>query len=179
MNQEKANTVRSIAWGYFFLYINFSLNNWSLLPGWFAWYKFERAIGGLKETRPKLALLENFVPPLLIWSLLEWQQFFELPGWLGPVGVMLSLMELYFHFHLLTALSALASGPLAQRLLRCRTVSVVMLTAMTAIVALPISQTAIAALELPLLLAGFVVCLYIMISVFRLAGELEGTELES
>ena len=68
MNQEKTNTIRSIAWGYFFLFINFSLNNLSLLPAWFAWYKFGRAIGGLKEIRPKLVLLENFVPPLLVWS---------------------------------------------------------------------------------------------------------------
>ena len=89
MNQEKINTIRSIAWGYFFLFINFSLNNWSLLPAWFAWYKFGRAIGGLKEIRPKLVLLENFVPPLLVWSLLEWQQFFELPAWLRRVGVLL------------------------------------------------------------------------------------------
>ncbi len=173
MNQEKTNTIRSIAWGYFFLFINFSLNNWSLLPAWFAWYKFGRAIGGLKEIRPKLVLLENFVPPLLVWSLLEWQQFFELPGWLRPVGVLLSLMTLYFHFHLLTELSALASDALAQRLLRCRTASVVMQTALALAGALPLPQSAIAALALPLVLAGFVVCIYIMTSVFRLAGELE------
>lgn len=182
MSQESnttANTVRKIAWGYFFLYLDINLNSWSVLPAWLGWYKFSSAIGALKEKRPKLALLENFLPPILVWSLLKWQQFFALPGWTGPVGVMLSLMQLYFHFHLLTELSALASGDLARRLLRCRTVSVVMQTALTVLIALPLPQNAIAALGFPLVLAGLLVCLYMMASLFHLAKELEEAPAEN
>ena len=182
MSQESnttANTVRKIAWGYFFLYLDINLNSWSVLPAWLGWYKFSSAIGALKEKRPKLALLENFLPPLLVWSLLEWQQFFALPAWTGPVRVMLELMELYFHFHLLTELSALASGALAQRLLRCRTASLVMETAMIGIIALPLPQEILGWMAVPLLLARALVCLYIMLSIFSLAKELEEAPAEN
>lgn len=180
MNEKQtANTVRSIAWGYFFLYINVNLNGWSILPAWLGWYKFRTAVSGLKEVRPKLVLLERFALAIFFWSLLDWQQFFELPGWLRPVGVMFQLMRLYFHFHLLTELSALASDQLSQRLLRCRTASLVMETAFTLIMALPLSQEIIGWSAVPLVLAELIVCLYIMASIFRLAQELEAVEAQN
>lgn len=182
MNSERSNyakTIRKIAWGYFFLYIDVNLNGWSILPAWFGWYKFDHAIGILREPRPKLALLKNFAVALLLWRVVMWQRFFELPGWFAPVRIIFELMELYFHFHLLTELSALASRLLSQRILRCRTASIVMETAFILIVAMPVPQEIIGYMALPLVLVRFFVCLYIMLSIFNLAKELEQPELEN
>jgi len=168
-----ANTVRKIAWGYFFLYLDVNLNGWSILPAWFGWYKFGAAIGVLKEVRPKLGLLEGFAAALTVWRVVTWQPIFELPGWLAPVQVLFSVMEMFFHFHLLTELSTLTSGLLSQRILRCRTASVVLETALVLWTALPIPQTVMGWPSVLILLVQLFVCLYLMMSVFSLAKEME------
>ena len=30
--------VRLVAWGYFFLYLNFNINGWNILPAFVGWY---------------------------------------------------------------------------------------------------------------------------------------------
>lgn len=136
--------VRLAAWGYFFLYLNFtvSVNSFSLnlLPVFAGWYLLLRAVDGLKGELPQLALLEGFAAGLILWSALEWLPWaalgLDFPGLLSPVDLLADMAAMYFHFHLLTQLSLLAlerlgpQGPACSaRLLRGRTWAVLLQTA--------------------------------------------------
>ena len=136
--------VRLAAWGYFFLYLNFtvSFNSFrlNLLPVFAGWYLLLRAVDGLKGELPQLALLEGFAAGLILWSALEWLPWegfgLEFPGLLSPVDLLAAMAAMYFHFHLLTQLSLLAldrlgpAGPAySARLLRARTWSILLQTA--------------------------------------------------
>lgn len=174
--------VRLVAWGYFFLYLNFNINGWNILPAFVGWYLFEKAIQGLKEEQPKLLLLENFCWVLLAWSVLEWLPLdLDSQTWLGLPGLVIQLMTMYFHFQLLTEVGELAGRyrdatprkDHARCILKARTGAVVLQTALVLVMALPLTEdwmTAAAAVLLALQL-GF--CVYTMGELFSLAKGLE------
>lgn len=150
--------VRLAAWGYFFLYLNFTLSvdsfSLNLLPAFAGWYLLLQAVDGLKAERPQLALLEGFAAGLILWSALEWLPWegfgLDFPGLLSPVDLLAATASMYFHFHLLTQLSLLAlerlgpAGPaFSARLLRARTWSILLQTATLVFARLSL-QTALA-----------------------------------
>lgn len=173
--------VRRLAWGYFFLYVNFTLNGWNILPPFVGWLLFHRAIQGLKKGLPKLALLENFALVLCAWSVLEWLPV-ELPAWLSLPGLVIQMMKLYFHFHLFTELAGLAGQwqeamgrqDLPQRILKARTGTIVVQTAFVLSVSLPIPASLLTALAAAILFIHLGLCLYTMWVLFSLAGGLKG-----
>lgn len=175
--------VRRIALGYFFLYINLTVNGWNLLPPFVGWLLFRTAIPQLREELPKLDLLDCFSLVIFAWSVLEWFPV-ELPGWLAPAQLVLQLMELYFHFQLLTELAGLAGRcqqPGARRdrargILRARTGAVVLHTAFVMLAALTIPEGAMTAAAFAVILAQFGFCLYTMEELFSFANELERTQ---
>lgn len=172
--------VRRVALGYFFLYINLTVNGWNLLPPFVGWVLFRMAIFQLKSELPKLDLLEGFSLFLCVWSVVEWLPV-ELPGWLSLLWLVFQLMELYFHFQLLTELAGLASRcrqpgqrrDRAQGILRARTGTAVLYTTFVLLAALPIPEEAMTAAAFAVILVQFGFCLYTMSELFSLAKELE------
>ena len=176
--------VRRVAWGYFFLFLDFNLNSISILPDFIGWILFWSAIQGLKEEQPKLALLEHFAVALGLWSVVGWLPL-ELPNWLDLPQLVLRLMELYFHFQLLTELAQLAGRyqeitarkDHAQCILRARTGTIVVQTVLVLIVAAPVSEDILMAAAVVMLLAQVGLCFYTMGELFSLANGLKRLEL--
>ena len=175
--------VRRVAWGYFFLYLDFNLNSISILPDFIGWILFCSAIQGLKEEQPKLALLEHFAVALGLWSVVGWLPL-ELPAWLNLPGLVFQLMGLYFHFQLLTELAQLA-GRYQQAMvrkdhdrcvLRARTGTTVVQTAFVLTVAAPIPEGAMTATAVVMLLVQMGLCFYTMGELFSLANGLKRLE---
>ena len=185
--QTLARWTRIAAWGYLFLYLNLKINNWNLLPEWVGWVLLYFAVRGLKEEQPKLSLLEKFAAALGLWALLAWIPALELPAWTAPASLAFSLMGMYFHFQFLTELSQIArryedsfTRPgLAGGLLTARTWVVVIQTAVIVIgFLLPANLEMAGFLALPMLLVGVVFCIYIVVLLFRLSGQLRAMTLE-
>lgn len=169
------------AWGYFLLHFDINLGTVSILPAFAGYLLLFSAVSGLSEERRDLLLLRPLCILLAVWNGLEW-----LLSWAGadagglfpPLDIVVTVAGLYFHFQFLTDMAALAEtyqpeeGDLDQRLLRRRTVYIVLLTAAFVLLYLPAGRFeeqrgfAVTALAVILLL----VALFIMAGLFELRG---------
>ena len=182
-----AQAVRKVASGYLLMHLHFKIDGFDLLEDWLGWILLWLAIQDLKTARPKAALLERFCIVLGVWAVIEWQAFFPLPDWLGPVTLVLRLIRIYFDFQLLTELAHLAGAipdgggeELTKQILGARTAIVVLQTATTLSGMVPVSFFGIGLLEylwsggmffLVLLQLAFI--LFLMYLLFELAKVLE------
>ena len=138
--QNLYNGITKAAWGYFFLYFDINLGSVSILPAFAGYCLFLSAINCLKEEEKELSLLLTLVKILVVWHAIIW-----LIKWI-PIGIdvnlpfitlIINVINLYFHFQLLTNLSYIAERyqvegvELDQKLLQYRTLQTVMLTIVT------------------------------------------------
>ena len=138
-NEKLYIGVSKAAWGYFFLYFNINFNTVSLLPSFIGYILFLSAINDLKEEERELSLLRSFAVILTSWHCVQWIMSWagiDLDGAWQYMDVVISLVNLYFHFQLLTNLASIAAKYQPEgyrqdaRLLKYRTIQTVMLTAM-------------------------------------------------
>lgn len=102
--------ISKCAWGYIFLYFDINLNTVSVLPDFWAFVLFLGAIELLREEERELALLRPLGLILMVWHGIQW-----IMSWFGgDLGDLLipelvvCILNLYFHFQLLTNLSSIA-----------------------------------------------------------------------
>ena len=141
--QKLYSGISKAAWGYFFLYFNINFNNVSILPSFVGYILFLSAINLLKEEERELSLLHTLGVIMALWTGVEWLASFvglNLEGMWQFIDIIISLVNLYFHFQFLTNLASIASKyqpegfELDAKLLRYRTLQTVMLTAIEAII---------------------------------------------
>ncbi len=137
MNTEQNNLQSGLlcaAWGYFFLYFDFSVSTINLLPRFAGYLLLLSAIDRLSEERRELGLLRFLCILLAGWSGADWLAGCfgaDLYGYFPPLDLIITAVGLYFHFQFLTDAAALAEkyqppgAGLDRRLLNCRTICVV------------------------------------------------------
>lgn len=150
MNDQKDlyKGISRAAWGYFFLYVDFNLGTVSILPAFAGYLLFLSAIELLSAKRRELTLLRTFAILLALWHGIAW-----LLSWVGasldgrfiPLDLVAAVINLYFHFQLLTGLAALTreypSGEeLERRILKWRTLQALLTTVTVMAVRLPIAS---------------------------------------
>jgi len=123
-----------IAWGYVFLYLDFRLNfglPLNLLPDWAAYLLFCLALPELGKAVPTALLLRPLGVFLGVWELVSPLVEGDMGGLFTVAGLVSLVLDLYFHFQLLSDLAALAGQhglPHQQRLLRLRSFRTVFIT---------------------------------------------------
>jgi len=141
--QKLYSGITKAAWGYFFLYFNINFNNVSILPSFVGYLLFLSAIKLLKEEERELSLLHTLGVIMALWTGVEWLASFlglNLEGMWQFIDIIISLVNLYFHFQFLTNLASIAAkyqsegNELDAKLLRYRTLQTVMLTAIEVII---------------------------------------------
>lgn len=166
------------AWGYFFLYLDINLGALNILPDWAAYLLFLSAIGKLQGERRDLALLRPLGILLALWNGADWGLALfggSFTDRLPPVDLVISVVQLYFHFQFLTDCAGLAAAyqPPGEgvdvRLLRWRTLQTVLLTAAVCLTYLPLDWEGAGAVALTLLAVVCVIAgLCIMAALFAL-----------
>lgn len=166
------------AWGYFFLYLDINLGTLNILPDWAAYLLFLSAIGKLQGERRDLALLRPLGILLAVWNGADWLAVLgggSVTGHLPPVDLVISVVQLYFHFQFLTDCAGLAAAyqspgkGVDARLLRWRTLQTVLLTAAVCLTYLPLDWEGAGAVALTLLAVVCVIAgLCIMAALFAL-----------
>lgn len=135
--QKLYNGIDKAAWGYLFIYFNINLGTVNILPTFVGYLLFHSAIKYLSDEEKELDLLNTLVGILTLWHIVSW--FGDMisldPGDLLPiVDIIISVINIYFHFQLLTNLASIAAryqhkgDELDKRILHCRTFQTVMLT---------------------------------------------------
>lgn len=167
------------AWGYFFLHVDFNLNNITILPAFVGYLLLLSAIGKLSGERRDLALLRPLCLLLAAWSGAEWLFSWagaDPGGMLPAADLIIEVAALYFHFQFLTDMAALAEqhqpegGDLDQRLRRRRTAYIVLSTVLSLFRHLPLGrfQEEGIVVMMVLLVVMLVVMLLIMGGLFEL-----------
>lgn len=101
--------LNTIIWGYFFLYIDIKIGNFSLTPNWFAYFLFLRALPKLENEESTTSLLKPLGMILSVWHFIEWLiSLIQIPISISFVSSIISVLSLYFHFQLLTNLAQIA-----------------------------------------------------------------------
>ncbi len=136
--QKLYDGISKAAWGYFFIYFNININTVSLIPSFVGYLLFLSAIEHLKDEERELSLLHTLGVILVGWHSVAWLVSwfsFNLDGAWQFIDIIISLVNLYFHFQLLTNLASIATKYQPEgyeqdaKLLRYRTLQTVMLTA--------------------------------------------------
>lgn len=167
-----AAAVKSIAWGYIFLHLDFNLGTLDALPNWWGYCLILKALPVLTEQVSSAKLLRPLGALLAVWEGLKWGAKLlgsALNG--GILAAIISVVSLYFHFQLLTDLAAAAEKwdcPQKGRILALRTVDVVLMT----LLALPVPWDGLEWLTWIILLAELVVMVLICSVLFSLQRAL-------
>lgn len=136
--QKLYNGIDKAAWGYLFIYFNINLGTVNILPTFVGYLLFLCAIKHLADEERELKLLETIGSLLMIWHLASWVvslAAIDLDGLLPIADIIIGVINIYFHFQLLTNLASIAAkyqhegDELDKRILNCRTFQTVMLTA--------------------------------------------------
>lgn len=137
-NQETLyKGITRVIWGYFFVYFDFKLGTLSVTPAFVGIWMFLSAIDLLKEERRNMELLRTFAYVLLFWNFARWAAAWgglSVQGYLPIVGLLVSIINMYFHFQLMTDLAALANkyasseSMIEPTLLRWRSIQTILLT---------------------------------------------------
>lgn len=132
------------AWGYLFLFLDVTLFGFNVLPNFVGYALFLAAISNLSAQRRDLRLLRPLGLLLLVWNLALWGAGLwgvTLASRFLILDALVAVAGLYFHFQFFTDCAALAAlysgGTLERRLLRWRTVLVVLQTAVAVLAHLP------------------------------------------
>lgn len=171
--------ISKCAWGYFFLYFDFNFGSVSILPDFVAFWLFLSAIDLMKEEERELVLLKPLGMILMVWNgvqwLLDWYAL-DLSGYIPGSDTVICLVNLYFHFQLMTNLASIArvwqseGARHDEKLLKYRSIQVVLFTVTMVLLHLSNSLGAFwgslsLAMAVPYLIAG--VCLMSVLLAFR------------
>lgn len=135
--QTMYDSLTCAAWGYFFLFFDFKLGNVSILPAFAGYLMLRQAARDLSPERRDLALLRPLLLLLAAWSAGDWLLSWtggDINGHILFADLVMTAVQLYFHFQFLTDMAALAEkyqaegGDLHRRLLRKRTMYTLLIT---------------------------------------------------
>lgn len=169
-----------IAWAYVLLYLDFNLgvngHSLNLLPNWAGYLLIFSAIALLGAELRSLLLLKPFCVLLGVVSAVDWVWVLlagqDLTGRLFLFSILLTCVGIYFRFQMLTDLAQLAedNGIRADSLRFCRNGEAVI----QVILMLPLPWEDYDGLTLlygGLLVAGFIVCAFIIYQLFVLRNH--------
>ena len=191
-NRTLYKGLSNAAWGYFLLYVNFSLSfggvTINVLPPFAGMLLLRSAIGKLSSGRRDLELLRPLTTLLAAWHFADWA--LALAGTdlekfqLTFLSLLVLAATLYFHFQFLTDMAAMAEQyqPEGERLdrdiLGCRTDMLLLTTAASLLGylmdALPrifdgdLAMAMVTALTICLVAASLILTVLLMLALFRL-----------
>lgn len=170
--EKLAAAVKSVAWGYIFMHLDFNLGTLNILPNWWGYCLILKALKTIGEEEKSAGLLRPFGILLALWEGALWCVKLLGAGWDGGVlAILASVVSLYFHFQLLTNLAAVSEKyrcPETSRILILRTVDTVMIT----LLALPVPWEELEMVMIGVLLVEVVVTIWICSVLFSLRRSL-------
>ena len=170
------------AWGYFFIYFDINLNTVSILPSFIGYLLFLSAINHLCDEERELNLLRTLGIILTVWHIASWLASWgsiDLDGTLQVVDIIIGVVNIYFHFQLLTNLASIAAKYQSEdhefdaKLLRYRTMQTVMLTAVIILGYLAKWQTElVTVISVGMIIVYLIVAVLLMKTLFDLRRDI-------
>lgn len=172
--EQLVSALRKIFWAYIFLYFDINIETIDILPAWVAYLFFYQAIqNALIHEEESTKLLKPICIILVIARFLDWIiVMFSIEMNILLISELFAVIQLYFHFQLLTNLANIAHKyecPQESSLLTFRTIHTVLLT----ILAFTLQFPKIEGLSFIILIVQVIilVCICVVIYQFRKAVE--------
>lgn len=132
-NELLCKSIKKIAWGYVFLYFDINLGTIDVLPAFWGYWLFYKAIrDGISLEEENANLLKPIAIVLVIYQSVLWiLHSLGIATDILLVSEFRTILSLYFHFQLLTNLANIARRyqcPQEKALLRVRTIQTILLT---------------------------------------------------
>lgn len=170
--EELCRAVESIAWGYNLIHLDVNIGTLNILPDWLGYLLLLGVLSVLEKEVKTAALLRPLGILLVLWNSILWlTTLFGISFEPYLLTTLALVIDLYFHFQLLTDLAELAERrkcPEKKSILTLRTVRTVMIT----FSALPLQWQEIEALGIVVVLVQVVVALWICVVLFELKRSL-------
>ena len=167
-----------VAWGYFFTCFDINFGTVSILPSFVGYLLFLSAISYLKDEERELTLLRTLCVILAFWHGAQWLASWgssSLDGLWQFADIIISVVNLYFYFQLITNLASIAAKyqpegyTMDSRLLRYRTIQTVILTAILVITNFHSWLLEIwSVVSIVMMIAHVIVGICLMIALFKL-----------
>ena len=180
--QKLYTRIGRAAWGYFFIYFDINLNTVSILPSFIGYLLFLSAINHLCDEERELNLLRTLGIILTVWHIASWFASFgaiKLDGMLPAVDIIIGVVNIYFHFQLLTNLASIAAKYQSEdhefdaKLLRYRTMQTVMLTSVIILGYLAKWQTElVTVISVGMIIVYLIVAVLLMKALFDLRRDI-------
>ena len=180
--QKLYTRIGRAAWGYFFIYFDINLNTVSILPSFIGYLLFLSAINHLCDEERELNLLRTLGIILTVWHIASWFASFgaiKLDGMLPAVDIIIGVVNIYFHFQLLTNLASIAAKYQSEdhefdaKLLRYRTMQTVMLTSVIILGYLAKWQTElVTVISVGMIIVYLIVAILLMKTLFDLRRDI-------
>lgn len=132
--ERLCKAIKKIGWGYITLYFSINIGTIDILPSWWGYLMlFREGIQeGIAEEEESVNLLKPIGLLLGIYYLITWfLTIFNIPTDVLIVDEIISVLDLYYHFQLLTNLAGIAKKygcPQEKVLLKLRTAQTILLT---------------------------------------------------
>ncbi len=92
-----------IIWGYIFIYININIGVLDILPNWLGYVFIINALDVVYEAKHSVLSLKTHCVLLGIWNGTLWiSSLIGISSSINIISIIISIVELYFHFMLLT-----------------------------------------------------------------------------
>lgn len=154
--EELASALRRLVWAYCFIHLHFNLGNMDVLPDWAGYFMIYLALETLQKYSPSSGLLRNFAAALTFWNLFTWIVTFFVDEFTVPViPLIFSLVDIYFHFQLLTNLADIAEATGCGRSRKLRTLRTFS-TVLRTVLALPLDWETVSEFTVILVIVSLV-----------------------
>lgn len=134
-DKKLSDAIFKIAAAFVLLYVDLNLGNLNAAPNWVGYGMILSTFDALAEEEPSVKLLETPGYILAIWNLVVWVTDFLAIQWNGyGITWIMSVLQLYFQFQLLTNLAGIAEKYAphhTERILKLRSIMTVVLTGYT------------------------------------------------
>lgn len=172
---DVCQAVQFIAWGYILIYWDVNLCNLNILPDWLGYFLMLAALPILTEEVKSAGLLRPFGILLALWEIALWLvALLNISAESYLLTVLVTVVEIYFHFQMLTNLAELAEKrncPGKKNILVLRTVN----TLLTTFSMLAINWQEMAVLVYVMVFAQLATAVWICVVMFQLKRFLEET----
>lgn len=174
--EELIGDIGNIARGYILLGFNINLGRLNILPNWFGYMIFLSALPCLGEYEQSIKQLRTPCILLIVWELLNWLLvLINLNLNLYVLGLIATVLSLYFHFQFLTNIADIAGScgcPEENRILKLRTVRTLMIT----VFALPFPWKEYTTAAIIIAIISAVVGIWICVVMYSLKSSLSTPE---
>ncbi len=164
--------ISSLAWGYIFIHIDINIFVIDLLPQWIGYCFFLNGLLYLSLYESSIKRLRPLGIFLVIWGVVEeFARIYQIPFEINLITLIVTIVNLYFHFQLLTDVANIANNYgllIGEKIIFLRNARTILLTLLT--ILLPMLDN----LFLIKIIAVINVIIGLMISryLFKLRGSL-------